>query len=1073
MGSDGFAAITSSPPVLGQGYQDIYACGQNAVQRWRLVDGGGEKLLGEQDIAGLIAADDAITPQGSGAAASATDGIGVSMIDIACFSDGSLAVLYSFAEMANSPFSYGIATIRSSPDQAAFVLESRHVLQYRALRDPRPYSSPRLIIPNGGPAIFIAFTDNLVMTIRRSFRDEASGIGLHFEENIALKGSARNRFLGHGYETAEVAANVDSIASLSCLSAQSGALVVELSITAAQDFANKLASPAERQAALNDRLQIRLEQAVFFDSEMANPLSFALSQSQAAQGDLSLASENVSSAIVSSSSAYLQHFFDVRTQLSDRLSHLKALIEVVRSNDLLGRLAPRTVTRLRADAELLAASAELWQHHNQRATLQRNDDLSEDSPLVRAIEDVMAGLGFRYGQDTVRLFFRKYISQIAVVFEQLHSRLKALDSQSVTARGPYLAEFNRIAIAAFQGAHRYRSSAFAMENYGLSVEGILTAISFEAWTCRSSSLQFLETLFHATEAVVRERTRELGSDIELQPSKLSGADLQDITSEQYLQMELKAQTCDLARYTLSALEERVAFLSSAGPAHQKELNACLGQYRAAKPKLIYPLVSMGRPDRAFGLAERHRDFRTLTELCLDPATGDPQPQIHNYLRRYRQNFAFELYKYWLDHGKTADLLRHGASTAEWGQLLQEFLRDASGGAYPRVSWLHDVSLGQFQAASATLLTEASKETTSLQCKNVILSLGKLGYLAQLDEGALAAPVEQRKIELIDDELDLISAHHKLIEMFQTIISSASVTERRSAAGAGHRGVVELLGRRLLGVLQAEGQKAFVQLYLRLSSRLLDGAVLTSDDLIDLLTMKDYYSVNEEVQDDSGDFETALEVTVRAREAEGLQRGRLSAILASIWRRALLRDDWAGNIVQTRGASDEDIVKRLESTVWYRLTLAASSLYHAEVADETNFSDISCLLGRTDVEGVLSAITQTPSREVIDARFQYERRLQGHPWDNAEDGNEEALNVEADGAGCKTHQGQLFYDDVCHEVSRARALLERDRQEGSSGGQEESSALLWIREAYRLATEAAKAPELSVERSRADRIMDRS
>lgn len=61
-------------------------------------------------------------------------------------------------------------------------------------------------------------------------------------------------------------------------------------------------------------------------------------------------------------------------------------------------------------------------------------------------------------------------------------------------------------------------------------------------------------------------------------------------------------------------------------------------------------MTIGRSDRAFALAERHRDFRTLTELCNEPTVGGSNSRIQYYLQKYRQAFAFELYQWYIEQG---------------------------------------------------------------------------------------------------------------------------------------------------------------------------------------------------------------------------------------------------------------------------------------------------------------------------------------------------------------------------------------------------------------------------------------
>jgi nuclear pore complex protein Nup133 len=49
------------------------------------------------------------------------------------------------------------------------------------------------------------------------------------------------------------------------------------------------------------------------------------------------------------------------------------------------------------------------------------------------------------------------------------------------------------------------------------------------------------------------------------------------------------------------------------------------------------------------LAEQYRDFRSLAELCNDSKLANDL-RTQNYLERYQQDFASELYQWYVEHG---------------------------------------------------------------------------------------------------------------------------------------------------------------------------------------------------------------------------------------------------------------------------------------------------------------------------------------------------------------------------------------------------------------------------------------
>lgn len=154
------------------------------------------------------------------------------LVRLASNSDGGVRVLYSYARQTSKPLCYGVASLAVS-EQGTFAVESNDLLEYRALRDPRPYTTPRLVLPNGGSAYFISFVDTIVIGLSGE-TDTSTAL----QDQIVLKDSVRNRILGYGSEDAEVRSD-GSIAAITCLCAQSGTLLIEFDITAAEAFAER------------------------------------------------------------------------------------------------------------------------------------------------------------------------------------------------------------------------------------------------------------------------------------------------------------------------------------------------------------------------------------------------------------------------------------------------------------------------------------------------------------------------------------------------------------------------------------------------------------------------------------------------------------------------------------------------------------------------------------------------------------------------------------------------------------------------------------------------------------------
>lgn len=239
-------------------------------------------------------------------------------------------------------------------------------------------------------------------------------------------------------------------------------------------------------------------------------------------------------------------------------------------------------------------------------------------------------------------------------------------------------------------------------------------------------------------------------------------DIQELPQED----TLRGQLCDLAACALDLFEERLNYLQvaeGANPALERENRLLQEEYIAARSQIILSLVTCDRSDRAFYLAEKHKDYQVLTTLCSTLHGTAQDSRIRSYLDKYGASFAFELYQYYIREGQLTKLLE---VEEEYHNLLGSFLKTRE--EYNRLAWIHDINLNQWINASDRLQIEANQETSSVESKKVILSLRKLTFVAQLNEEDVASAMGQEKIELIDDQLDIVNVQNKLRETLQSI-----------------------------------------------------------------------------------------------------------------------------------------------------------------------------------------------------------------------------------------------------------------------------------------------------------------
>ena len=101
-------------------------------------------------------------------------------------------------------------------------------------------------------------------------------------------------------------------------------------------------------------------------------------------------------------------------------------------------------------------------------------------------------------------------------------------------------------------------------------------------------------------------------------------------------------------------------------------------------------------------------------------------------------------------------------------MLSSFLQQSN---VPRLSWVQDVASQRFDDASAALLEEAARETQLAEQK-LMLSLGKLAKVATLTRDQLcSSEAAQRSLEAIDDRLDIVATHDRLVELCRATLDA--------------------------------------------------------------------------------------------------------------------------------------------------------------------------------------------------------------------------------------------------------------------------------------------------------------
>ncbi|CAD6883901.1 unnamed protein product [Tilletia caries] len=861
----------STEPILslalgeGAGIKLLYALSPTSVQRWHLVEGGVDSLAVEQEVRSLIV----IAVQQSREAAStdlASNATSISLLDCAVTVGGGLAVLFAERTGSSAPSSSGIAILNFNPTTSSLHVAHTKILKGIFEIDSRPEFRPRLIIPHGGSAAFVILSSSLTACLLDS----------DFEFQVVLKNQNKSRIFGVGYQT--TAAQNAGSAGVALLTTSTPPLLVHVQVSDAEEQDERLQNAEDRDEANTIALQSFVRQAVLYGQQPTNPLAFILSASH--DGDFATAVERLSDEFMTTDNSDVAAvMMDVRSHLAVKKEKIAALIAFVRQSGQLGKLPAASRRKLCADAELIDAATACYTAHD--AGVKSN---TYKHMLGQAISAVMGTKELDPEDDFIRTFFRKYVVLLPDVFAELTAIVRTVTTADVQSRTVLLSEVNQIVLAAYiAGTRRHELSA---TSYDLSTG----PVAFEGWSFQISSLDLLELLYHATERLIADRSRELGSTID---AEHQGAGPGNVDEARRVQRELKTHLCDLADYTLSTFEDRLLYLvaDTTSPEAGEEHVRLERRYKNARPAMIVPLVQIGRQDKAFQLAERHADYQTLTKLCQEASGGALKDRASRYVQTYGESFAFELYQWHIEHDRTKDLLLLGQDEQQ-GKLLHGYLEKTGN---TRIAWLQQLRMQQYWGSSASLLKTVKTEP-DLRSRKLMLSISKLAYAAVLDEDSLSLPEAQSSIKTISENMDLVATQVRLLGKLKTYL----VTESEHDVDAAAKEITVLSASRL------QDYPAFATLFAQACKKLWNHQAVNSEELIDLFTLRDC------ADDEVSSYISALEIFVRATDDPTARR---VDYLRAIWRRIILHDEW-NEIADTEGVDDETIHASLRRTALY-------------------------------------------------------------------------------------------------------------------------------------------------------------
>ncbi|KAG8764279.1 hypothetical protein FRC11_005083 [Ceratobasidium sp. 423] len=854
-------AVSETPSETRQARsKNIWALTERTLQKWTIGDGW-EQMPFEYDVRGSV--QQGLIPEDQ-------EGVDLPELDIELHDlkmrGNDLAlILFSYLPLNelestdSAPYrTYAIASF--SPAGDTLTSGKFDKVPYEGTRDPRPASNPTLELIDNGNVALVQFVDAVTL--------QSLNAGSTFKTHLLFKDRRWNRTLGHGVSDKQTpGANA---VELMLMTVTSGQLSIHLDLSRIKRVDDT--SKVKQSRAI-------MEQAIRFGTIQDNPFVFRLDP-ELKEADLDSAAVGLSRDIVNSAIHESRHALDLTQHINQRLGQLQALMRFLNEDHATAHMSDSSRQSLAYDAEKLCAASALWQYENEH-TGQRRKSL-----LTEIIQRYFGRESAPLEEGPVRAFFKSHLDDLAEIIINADYVVDDAYRSGTPNLVETLRVANQLVMIIYNTVEAFRQQSLGF--YGLEE----APPSLVPWTSEPEVLETMQELFTYTGRMLGDRARDLGNTLKTVPA------------ERDIQNELKSQLQDLAKYLFAGYSERLEYLQRQNPSAEdrKEAVALDQQFTNYRPSMLRNLAAYDQGEDAFRLAEQYRDFRSLAELCNDSRLASDL-RTQNYLERYQQDFASELYQWYVEHGKLQTLLLQ--DRIYW-PLLHGFLKSTD---YPRISWLHDVAVGDFESTTATLSGEIGKET-KLDAKQLLLSLSKLSTVAENDLESFNSERVQDDLQVYDDQLDLVELQREMRVEFDDLIAEANVRGRPSIDVQA-----DILAHELIPPTVEDANNA---LFKRLVKQLLQRNALSSYDLVDILTLR-------VSKPGSSSFIDAASVVERTSKQSKEHRD----VLRTLWRRAWTEDDW----IQVRDQSsqtDEQIWRNIQQTAVWRLMVYLLTVHEEQL-----------------------------------------------------------------------------------------------------------------------------------------------
>ncbi|KAF9914924.1 hypothetical protein BX616_007284 [Lobosporangium transversale] len=704
--------------------------------------------------------------------------------------------------------------------------------------DLRPLASPRLVVPKGGPGVFIVMPKAVIIS--------STSPKMDLEDLVPLK---TDRIIGFGSEDwKQRGLEMEDSSELTIICKASGRLGINIQIDNSKSSSLPSSTlgdePRSPKELLTEQLQAKLEQAVFFGRKKNNPISFDLTHYDG--GDLNQASLNVSTEIMKSYAALLSSGKDLTGKLWERYTRITSIIESIQAAGMASRLTIDTRFQLCWAAEKLAAANALWSQY-QLILIAKDRNSSTRKNLKQVMDDAasqsLQRLGANLSEDPISFFMNYHADNLAEFLSNLQRSTADLTSLSDGQQAELVRNINKIMILSLRSAWNYRKQNVA--SYALQ-----KSCNFEPWTGAEKIIMAFSAQYMETLSTFKKHVDTKKKSLDVIRSSPSTDELLD-------------QLCDLADVALQAFSERLQYLEGlpSSSVHNIAVVTAVNAYDKAKSELLTPLVELKRTQTAIELAQRYKDFDTLVKLCI----GN-ENQIAAYIDIYQQDFANALFQWYYDNDQLSDLLEMGE---KYSDLLTVYFDNRD---YNKIAWLHDIKTKRFIGASQRVQDAAVLES-NVNRRRTMLSLSKLLFMAgvtqeQQENGAANSDEMMKYASRNNEELEMATVQALLADEWDHKVGTLASIEERAQA------IIKTFGSSIL-----PEQPTLYKATLLAIRTLLNRQTISSEDLLDILMLQQKFEIqNLDICD------VVLNICLHSSD---IPENRRPYVLQDIWRRIFI------------------------------------------------------------------------------------------------------------------------------------------------------------------------------------------